>query len=814
MSAPTSTAIGHVSIRFSVVSIFIVGTALIAVLAIGLQYYFGSNLAKDAASDLYAQNAADAAGEIVSFGDAAANVAELLSIYPELAAAGQDQAQVQLFAMTMLHHPLFYGVYVARGDGTFHELINLDNVAKLRDTLLAAPDDRWVAITVEGQGYDRQRRYDYLDEDLVLRATRSEPTDFDVLSRPWYVAAMNEKGVQNSGIYQFSQLKASGQTISNRVSGTATVLGIDMTLSSMSAYLSKQMMGSEALSVIYKLDGQVITSSLNQHAPVGTSGVSRAPVSGQLESVAGLSLLDIANSPRLHGQLVEVEHNGEAYFAFAEPLSVRTKSPYFFGILVPEHAVVGAFMDKVILSVVITAGFLLLLSPLSWFFATPIVRPIRQLADENDKVRQRRYNSVQRVSSRVKEVDELSESMVSMVSAIQAHELNQRKLMDSFIELIAQAIDDKSAYTGGHCARVPELAFMLAAQASSSDAPAFEDFKLETDDQWREYRIAAWLHDCGKITVPEHIVDKGTKLETIYNRIHEVRMRFEVLWRDAQIKYWQGLNERPTAQAREEQLSATLHRDQQQLLDEFAFVAECNVGGEFLDDGKRARLVEISRKTWVRHFDNRLGLSPVEELRGTGATDNLPATEQLLSDRPEHMVERTRSAEYAPELGINMDVPEYLYNLGELYNLSISRGTLTAEDRFKINEHMITTIRMLEGLPFPEELKNVPRYASTHHETMSGLGYPRKLRGEQLSVPERILAVADVFEALTASDRPYKKAKAVSVAIDILHKMVLDNHIDKDCFELFVSSKVYVKYAEAFLAPEQRDAVDESKYIS
>jgi HD-GYP domain-containing protein (c-di-GMP phosphodiesterase class II) len=126
---------------------------------------------------------------------------------------------------------------------------------------------------------------------------------------------------------------------------------------------------------------------------------------------------------------------------------------------------------------------------------------------------------------------------------------------------------------------------------------------------------------------------------------------------------------------------------------------------------------------------------------------------------------------------------------------------------------MISTIKMLESLPFPEELKNVPRYASTHHETMRGSGYPRKLPGEQLSIPERILAVADVFEALTASDRPYKKAKQVSVAVDILHKMVLDKHLDKDCFELFIRDKVYLQYAQQFLSPEQIDEVDTTKYF-
>jgi HD-GYP domain-containing protein (c-di-GMP phosphodiesterase class II) len=481
------------------------------------------------------------------------------------------------------------------------------------------------------------------------------------------------------------------------------------------------------------------------------------------------SLIEIANTPALAGQLVSATINGESHIVYAAPTTQSPDSNLYVGITTPLDVIMAPFVEKVRLSLIITAAFMLLLMPLSWFFANPIVRPIKQLATENNKVRRREYDDVVAVKSYVKELDELSESMVSMVKAIQAHELAQRELMDSFIKLIAQAIDDKSAYTGGHCERVPELALMLAEHASRSDLPAFRDFSLETDDQWREYRIAAWLHDCGKITTPEHIVDKGSKLEMIYNRIHEVRMRFEVLWRDAEIDYFRDLIESPD---RREALKAELDQKQQKLREDFAFVAECNVGGEFLDEEKQQRLRTIADITWQRYFDDRIGLSPVEELRVPPVEAQLPATENLLTDKPEHVIERTRSTDYAPELGINMDVPEHLYNQGEVYNLSISRGTLTDEDRFKINEHMISTIKMLESLPFPPELQNVPRYASTHHETMRGSGYPRKLPGEQLSIPERILAVADVFEALTASDRPYKKAKPVSVAIDILHKMV------------------------------------------
>jgi len=521
------------------------------------------------------------------------------------------------------------------------------------------------------------------------------------------------------------------------------------------------------------------------------------------------ALIRIAADPTVHGQLVETEVAGKTYLAYAAPTS-DGENPLFLGILSPLDTIVAPFLDQVKLSIAITAAFLLLLIPLSWVFASPIVRPIRQLALENDKVQRREFARVARVDTHVKELDELSESMINMVAAIQAHELAQRALMDAIIELIAQAIDDKSAYTGGHCKRVPELALMLAEHASASDLPAFRNFSLESDDQWREFRIAAWLHDCGKITTPEHIVDKGSKLETVYNRIHEVRMRFEVLWRDAEIEYWKQRLETPQERA---ELQQQLQQKQRGLEADYAFIASCNVGGEFLDQEKLDRIQDIAEKTWQRHFDDKLGLSPVEELRARNFKQVLPVTEQLLSDKPEHIGQRVQAAIYPPELGINMDIPEHLYNLGEIYNLSVSRGTLTDEDRFKINEHMISTIKMLESLPFPQELKNVPRYASTHHETMRGSGYPRKLPGEELSIPERILAIADIFEALTAADRPYKKAKPLSAAIDIMHNMVLDNHIDRDCFELFIRDKIYLRYARDFLPADQIDDVDIEKYL-
>ena len=246
------------------------------------------------------------------------------------------------------------------------------------------------------------------------------------------------------------------------------------------------------------------------------------------------------------------------------------------------------------------------------------------------------------------------------------------------------------------------------------------------------------------------------------------------------------------------------------LLDDFAFIAESNIGGGFMSEDKKARIRSIAGRRWLRHFDDRAGLSDNELMRYEGVEERpLPATEQLLDDRPEHRVERVGFDEEAyKKEGFKLDVPEYLYNYGEVYNLCIEKGTLTDEERFKINEHVIMSIKMLEQLPYPEDMRRIPEYAGTHHETMNGEGYPRRLTKEQLSVPARIMAIADIFEALTASDRPYKRGKTLSEAIGIMRQMKEEEQIDSELFALFLRSGVYRQYAQEHLKPEQIDEVD------
>jgi len=380
---------------------------------------------------------------------------------------------------------------------------------------------------------------------------------------------------------------------------------------------------------------------------------------------------------------------------------------------------------------------------------------------------------------------------------------DQKKLLDAFIQVVADAIDTKSPYTGGHCQRVPELTKMLAQAACDAQEGPFKQFNLSTKE-WEAVHIASWLHDCGKMTTPEYVVDKATKLETIYDRIHEIRMRFEVLKRERTITYLEALLNGENHQLAQQ----SLHQDLATLDEEFSFVASCNEGGEYMAPEKIQRLHSISRRQWMRSLDDRIGLS-WEELQRKNRLPpaTLPTQEFLLDDREDHKIEQSGADLLAPgnAWDFKMEIPELRYNRGEIYNLSISRGTLTKEERYRINDHIVRTIIMLNRLPFSQHLKNVPEIAGGHHEKMNGTGYPKRLKKEEMSPLARMMAIADIFEALTCVDRPYKKSKKLSEVLVIMIRMKTEEHIDPEIFDLFLQSGVYLRYAQKYMTAEQLD---------
>lgn len=408
---------------------------------------------------------------------------------------------------------------------------------------------------------------------------------------------------------------------------------------------------------------------------------------------------------------------------------------------------------------------------------------------------------------------DLLEAMASQAAiSLDVNQLidEQKELLDALVRVIALVIDARSPYTGGHCRRVPELSVMLAEAACAQTSGPLADFNFETEDEWREFRTGAWLHDCGKVAVPDHIIDKSTKLEMIYNRIHEIRTRFEVLWRDVEIRRL----ERIVAGTDAVLADAEAEEEKRRLREDFEFVAECNIGCDFMGTEKAIRLREIGERTWRRHFDDRIGISEDERLRLAATPPReLPAVESLLADHPHMVIPRDQAHMPDPRYGFKMNVPEHIANGGELYNLCVMRGTLTEEERFRINEHMIHTVITLESLPYPKSMRRVPEFAGTHHETLTGTGYPRRLTEEELSIPARIVAIADIFEALTAVDRPYKKGKPLSESIRILAGMRDRRHIDADLFDLFLTSGVYLEYGRRFLHADQIDEVDISLFL-
>lgn len=364
------------------------------------------------------------------------------------------------------------------------------------------------------------------------------------------------------------------------------------------------------------------------------------------------------------------------------------------------------------------------------------------------------------------------------------------RLLESFIEVIAKAIDNKSPYTGEHCQKVPVITRMLASAAISATSGPFKNFEMSENELY-SLHIASLLHDCGKITTPDYIVDKSTKLETPYNRIHEIRARFEILRRDAHIEYLQKrLNNIDT----KEHLQAEFVAKIKQLDDDYNFIGKCNIGDTPLSEDDISRLDKLAQTTFTRNFSRMVGLSWNEKKHiADEKAYAAPQEEHLLDDRPEQV--------------------DYLYNQGELTNLKIRAGTINAEERKKINDHITTTIDMLKDLSFPPELSNIIEYAGAHHEHMDGSGYPNGLRGDQISIPARIMAIADVYEALTARDRPYKTPKKLSQVLSIMRDMKNSGHLDPDLYELFIKSGVYMEYAKEYIAEDQIDYINPEEYL-
>ncbi len=327
------------------------------------------------------------------------------------------------------------------------------------------------------------------------------------------------------------------------------------------------------------------------------------------------------------------------------------------------------------------------------------------------------------------------------------------ELLYSIIKMIAAAIDEKSPYTAGHVQNVAEITDSLVQKINGCKSERFADICFSKQEM-EEIRLSAWLHDVGKITTPEYVVDKATKLETIFDRIELVKYRVELLKKDAEIASLK-LALAENGDSRDVNGEKILADEMDNLHESISFLESVNVGGEFLDDDSLARVKDLAKL--------------VVEIDGK---------------------------------------KQPLLTADELANLSLRKGTLNSDERAIINNHARLSMKMLESLPFPQKFNNIPRFAGMHHEKLDGSGYPAGLTDDEIPLPARIMAVADVFEALTAADRPYKQGKKLSEAMRIMGFMVKDNHLDADICNLMVESGLVGQYAKMKLAERQHDDFD------
>jgi len=779
------------SLRVTVFMIFFLTSGVLSLFLIGSQFYFSKKTANDTTKKTFyiiAGNIAQKQNTIKKIvHDIIYATVTNEYVHKKIDFTVKTEALTN-FTYLMSIDSSIASLYYTNDDKAFYEVVNITSNQALPNTYKLPPYTKWIVIIYK----DGVSQYTFLDKQKSILKMMRMNKHYSLRDRPWYKSAIVSQKIIYTKPYLFKERKEKGVTYAYKFKKDNSVFAIDYTLQKINKLLYTQKFLIQSQIFLFDKDGLILASSNKKN--------------DQTQEFVDPKFLQYFKIKK-EKTIFEYSYQQHNYYAMYKLLN----QDIYIGIRLDSAVLLAPYKKNLFYSLSIAILFVLLSIPLVMFISRILVKPINALIAQNNKIKNRNFNDVKQINTHISELIELSNSLVTMSKSIHNYQQRQKMLLDSIVQLIAEAVDAKSSYTAGHCYRVPQIAMQLLQAANKKNTGEFKEFHFDNAGQKESFEMAAWLHDCGKVTTPEYVVDKATKLETIYNRIHEIRTRFEVLWRDTQIEYLERCLAGLDIKKAEEQMLQM----QKNLLDDFSFIASVNVGQEYMNKEDKQRLNTIAKRTWLRYFDNRLGLSQAELKRHTkDKTISLPVKEFLLADKEEHIIPRDffDYDSYNKE-GFKEDVPQNLYNYGEIYNLSIERGTLTQEERYKINEHVIMSIKMLEKIPFPDELIKVPEYAGQHHERLDGKGYPKKLTQEELSIPSRIIAIADIFEALTAPDRPYKEAKRLSQTLDIMYNMAKEKHIDMELFKLFVSERIYLTYAKEYLKKEQIDTVNEEQYL-
>ncbi len=769
-----------ISIKQAIFVIFSITVLLFLSLTLLTQYYFSQKIIEESTKTIIEKISENISTRLEINEERVKNGINLIELFREEKVdikEGELHPSTEKMAIFMANNPFTLALYYGYRNGNFFEVINLNIDSGVESKIIKKENEAWLVIKIIEKDGKRVKIEEYLDDRFnLLRSEKIENNNFEPINRPWYNLAIKNDKIIKTAPYLFDNIKSLGITYAKKIDDNI-VLGIDIALSTLSSFFDEQInINNSHLFLINKNDRKIVATNNLTH----------------VRKIAEIY-------KEIDNKSSSVKLDNEDYFITTNNLTTNIGLEQELILLTPKNEAYKEFQDKVVLGLIATAIFFIIILPFVLYLINLLIKPISQLIIENEKIINKDYDNVQIVNTRLKELKSLSKSLYIMSKSIKEYKENQDRFVDGFISMISKAIDDKSPYTGGHCHKIPIIMNLIVEAASKSQDEVFKEFRNLTKEEIRQIEVAAKLHDCGKITTPEYVMDKSVKLETIYNRIHEIRTRFEVIYRDLKIKALENLVKNEDKIILEKDLQIELNK----LQNEFAFIAQCNIGSEFLSNDAKDKIQNIAKKEWTRYFDDSLGLSNEEKKRYIKPISN---QEYLLDDKINHIVKREffDFAEFE-KFGFKMEVPNNLYNFGEIYNLCIEKGTINKEERFKINEHITATIKMLESLPFPKNLSKVTEFAGNHHETLIGTGYPRKLTKNEMSLTSRMMAVADIFEALSANDRPYKDTKKLSEVLKIMSYFVKDRHIDEDVFKLFVEEKIYLKYANNHLKKEQID---------
>jgi len=765
-------------------SLVILSVVIVALLI--TQYYFSYRMVVDFVTKKFIYLANQSSIIVQEKDKQSKEVVSILSNTPIVHTKKSFEAKetmLTLFSTPMKYNNNIFAIYISYDDSKYFEVVNIGHSQFIAKMFQAPKEAQWVVVQLFRDTKNQSKATEishFYDKNLHYLFSLSKITDYNPYKRPWHQEAFNGKGkVVRGSSYMYYRLQKMGITYSKLLPDKKSIIAMDITLDELSESL-RHLKFSTGIDIYMFENNKLIAST--------------EPMEEQIDT-------KLLTALQHHTKQVQSYYkDGKNYF-----FRVIAISPQITLVFKADKSkMMAPYIQSIYAEIIVILVLLLLLIPFIRKLSKGFIEPIEMLMAENDKVKKRQFNAVIPIESRIDELNLFSASLVDMAQSIKKHEEKQEKLLDAFIHLIANLIDTKSHYTGEHCKKVPILTKMMLDKINKKQTGTFKDFSITDKEILKGIEWSSWLHDCGKLIIPNDIIDKATKLETIYNRIHEIRTRFEVLLRDAQIKYLTSIIDGVA----QEKAYEEFEKSKKQLESDFNFIAYLNTGDNKITNEDCQRLQQISTITWKRNFSKLLGLSwqEKEQINRNNQEEQLPVTEYLLSDAQEHKIPRNESDfKLYQKKNIKMQIPDLLYNKGELYNLCIPIGTITKEEKFKIQEHAVHTLKILRELPWSDKLKNIVEDAANHHEYIDGSGYPRSLQGEELSIPARIMAIADIFEAITATDRPYKRTNTLSQTLMIIAQMAKTKKIDSEIFKLFIEEKIYLKYAKMYMQEEQID---------